>query len=76
MKIKDNIIFKHKPIVRVTQKRCLKDYKKYRHPKNSKKKIKLKAIGNLNENLKKNINHLQLLKVYILVNLIKLMKIL
>jgi len=43
MKIKDNIIFKHKPIVRVTQKRCLKDYKKYRHPKNSKKKNQIKG---------------------------------
>ena len=32
-KLTDNIFFKKRPIRRVTQKQCLKNYVKYHHPK-------------------------------------------
>jgi hypothetical protein len=37
-KLKDDKFFKKKPIRRVTQKQCLKNYVKYKTPKISKKK--------------------------------------
>ena len=44
-KLTDNIFFKKRPIRRVTQKQCLKNYVKYHHPKLKFSKKKKNELG-------------------------------
>ena len=54
-KLIDNIFFKKKPIRRVTQKQCLKNYVKYHHPKLNFSKKKSMSM-NEKKNFKKKYN--------------------
>ena len=63
-KIKDDKFFKKNPIVRVTQKQCLKNYVKYQHPKYISKKNNNSLTWNNKREFKKKYNSLPVIDGY------------